>query len=240
MPSIINVNQKTLNIFYLLDTSGSMTGSKIDQLNHAMRQVLPLASKLAISSEINLSMRVIEFNTSHSWYIGDAANGVKEATWNDLTASGGTDTAGAIQLVTETLKDTSNLGINPLRPVVILITDGESNNSRETYAAIDNLKNVLKKGEKDKTTRIAIAVDGANMSELEYFATVGTIIDGGNKQLNQPFIFQVDDINRLGGILRAVTESSIVGAQNMDPEGKQELVVTPPEPDQDTSGPSWL
>lgn len=239
MPSIINVNQKTLNIFYLLDTSGSMTGSKIDQLNRAMREVLSLASKQAITSEVNLSMRVIEFNTSYSWYIGDAANGVKEATWNDLTASGGTNTAGAIQLVTKTLKDTSNLGINPLRPVVILITDGESNNSRETYAAIDDLKNVLKKGEKDKTTRIAIAVDEANMSELEYFATVGTIIDGENKQPNQPFILQVDDINRLGGILRAVTESSIVGATDADNDDEPNLDVTTSD-NQDTSGPSWL
>ena len=60
---IIDYDMRKLNIFWLLNTSGSMAGSKIEQLNKAMRTTLDFALKASHLNEINLSIRVIEFNS---------------------------------------------------------------------------------------------------------------------------------------------------------------------------------
>ena len=51
---------------------------------------------------------------------------MKHIDWKDLDANGGTDTAGAIELATSVMQK-QYLGMRNYRPVVILITDGESN-----------------------------------------------------------------------------------------------------------------
>ena len=59
-----------LNLIFLVDTSGSMDGEPIYQLNRAMAEVVDVAERAAFENEIDLFMRVIEFNSVARWLFG--------------------------------------------------------------------------------------------------------------------------------------------------------------------------
>ena len=121
------VTRECLNIIFLLDTSGSMSGERINQLNHAMYDALTELSAVAVQAEADAFVRIVEYNSSVDWIVGDAKTGVKAEdaanAWRNLTANGGTDTAGAIRKCLEALH-TKYLGERNRKPVVVLVTDG--------------------------------------------------------------------------------------------------------------------
>ena len=208
--------KECINLTYLLDTSGSMVGQKINQLNVAMSEAVQTVEEEAISREdIKILMRVIEFNSTAHWLIGDAENGVEHIDWQDLSARGGTNTAGAIRLTTD-IMHTRILGTRNYQPVVILITDGESNDYQETINAAQELKASLQSKSdpsKDKIIRVAIGVENANRAELEAFASKGNIEHAdGTVEENVPLVFEIDDINQIRSVLKSVTISSIVSS----------------------------
>jgi len=230
-----------LNLIYLLDTSGSMYGEPINQLNVAMAEAVQVAEEAAKEKEVQLLMRVVNFNTSAEWIFGDTEHGVEHIDWVPLKEEGGTDTAGAIDLA-RSVMHREYLGERNYRPVVILITDGLSNDPAETRNAIARLKSSLKSStdpSKDKITRIAIGVTGANQAELTDFASVGDIVNEGEpKKENVPFVFNVDDISLLKSLLKGVTSSSIassIGAGVGEDGGEDKPVIStdPPKKDDD-------
>ena len=205
-----------LNLTYLLDTSGSMYGEKINQLNLAMQEAVDVAEEAAMEMEVQLRMRVIEFNTNAMWICKtDEMNGLGHIDWQPLNASGGTATAQAIRLA-KGLMSRKFLGIRNYKPVVILITDGQSDNPAETVAAVNELKTSLKSTKDpnaDKIIRISIGVTGANQTELVNFASLGNIIEEeGEKRENVPLVFPVDNVSLLKSLLKAVTVSSIASS----------------------------
>ncbi len=233
-----------LNLIYLLDTSGSMSGEPINQLNAAMAEAVQVAEAAAKDKEVQLLMRVVEFNTVAKWLIGDKYNGVEHIDWAPLVANGGTDTAGAIDLV-RSVMHREILGERNYRPVVILITDGASNDPEKTVEAIAKLKSSLKSSKdpnKDKITRIAIGVTGANQTELTNFASVGDIErDDNTIDKNVPFVFNVDDVELLKGLLKGVTVSSILSSigEGVDGNGADAPVITP-VPEEEGDGGDWV
>ena len=91
-----------------------------------------------------------------------------------------------------------------------------SSDPQKTVEAVAKLKASLKSStnpNKDKITRIAIGVTGANQTELTNFASIGTIErEDGTLDENVPFVFNVDDIGLLKGLLKGVTVSSIASS----------------------------
>lgn len=221
-----------LNLIYLVDTSGSMYGEPINQLNVAMAEAVQVAEEAAMEKEVQLFMRVVEFNSVAKWLIGDTRQGVEHIDWMPLNANGGTDTAGAIDLARGVMHR-EFLGERNYRPVVILITDGESNDPQRTVEAVAQLKASLKSStdpNKDKITRIAIGVTGANQAELINFASVGNIErEDGTVDENVPFVFNVDDVGLLKGLLKGVTVSSIASSigGGVGGDGDDTPVITP-------------
>ena len=209
------LTKQQMNIIFLLDTSGSMLGERINQLNIAMAWVITAAIEAALEQEIELLMRVVGFNSTAQWICGDTKHGVDHIDWVPLTAGGGTDTAGAIDLA-RSVMHREFLGERNYRPVVILITDGASNDPEKTVEAIAKLKSSLKSStdpNKDKITRIAIGVKDANQTELHNFASIGNIVRAdGTIEENVPLVFNVDDVSLLKGLLKGVTVSSIMSS----------------------------
>ena len=193
-----------LSLIFLLDTSESMHGERIKQLNLAMSKALRLAEKISIDKEVIIPMRVVQFNTDAEWIYGNAEQGVRHIDWKDLTAGGTTNTAAAIDKAIEVMHR-SILGTRNYKPVVILITDGMSNDPGETLQAIERLKKRLKGSRNpnaDKIIRIALGVAEANQDELRAFASVGDIVDAdGTEEKDVPFVFNVNDDDLLRNIL---------------------------------------
>lgn len=211
------LTKEELNMIFLLDTSGSMTGERINQLNVAMSEALNALEAAAIKEEIQLTIRVIEFNNYADWIIGKAEEGIDisevASEWKDLTAkAAGTNTADAIHKACESMH-TKYLGTRNFHPIVILITDGDSNSPAETRAATKKLKTALKSDknpEKEKVQCIAVGVIDANHDELVDFASIGNIEHAdGSIEEDVPMVFHVDNVYELANLLKGIAVSSI-------------------------------
>lgn len=130
-----------MNIVFLVDTSASMVGIKIEQLNEFMTEAVEFAEEFAFKEGIRIPIRFIEFNAEAKWLYGDANKGVDHIAWSPLHANQNchTDTAQAINLA-RSIMSRKFLGCRPLPPIVVLVSDGLSNDLRETIEAIENLK----------------------------------------------------------------------------------------------------
>lgn len=216
------ITRSCMNLVFLLDTSGSMGfngGQRINQLNTAMPIALNAARDTAAEKEVELFIRVISFNSKVAWVMGSAEKGVPidDAcnTWRDLSAGGNTNTAAAIRLAC-TAMHTRYMGNRNYHPVVILLTDGDSDSRPDTQKAIEELRDALSGGnsaKKDKVWRFAIGVEDYNEAELLDFAMLGTKEDDfGNEETDQPMVFKVDNVADLAKVLRNVTVSSLHSA----------------------------
>lgn len=230
-----------LNIFKIVDTSGSMTGERINQLNCAVSEALAAFKDAARKAEIKLKIRMIEFNNFAEWIMGKAEEGVDieqaEALWTDLTAkAAGTNTAAAIRLACEAMH-TEYLGTRTYHPIVILITDGESNNFDETLQAIEELKLSLKSStdpSKEKIQRIAVGVVNANRQELEAFASKGNIEHAdGTVEEDVPLVFNVDNVSELTGLLKNIALSSVVSSVASGADQNSKLTIVEEEEEEE-------
>lgn len=217
MPSLLELNDPisttTVNLTYLLDVSGSMSGQRIRQLNSAMRDAVDIAEQVARNMEAELKMRVIKFSNDAEWYIGDVNNGVSHIDWKDLDTQVLTNTAAAIDLA-GTIMHQKILGVNSYQPVVILFTDGGSNDPQATIEAAERLKKSLHDSKGNpRVLCISVGVCEADMSELEAFASIGTIkhIDGTIEE-NVPLVFKTDNIDELTSILKSITLGSLLSS----------------------------
>ena len=209
------------NIIFLLDTSGSMYGERINQLNYAMSETLNVLVEESFKQETDVYVRVLEFNSNVRWVMGSKEKGVAiedaARTWQNLAANGGTDTATAIEECLKSLK-TDYIGIRNKKPIVILITDGDSNDRRAMESATDKLKVAMSGNSgKEKIIRIAIGVQDYNAGELNYFASKGTIITDESETANAPFVFGVDETSKIVEVIKNVAVSSLRSSKQGGP-----------------------
>ena len=198
--------REILNIYYLLDTSAGMSGARIQQLNTCMQELKPALEEASIDNNVEVVLRVIEFGNDGvaRWHIGSPSNGVliEDYVWVNLQANGWcTPTAKALELVTAALSS-EYLGNRALRPVVVLVTDGASTDDKIAFTAACN---ALKRKINGNTTRIAVGIADADRTELEEFASRGTIRDEDDK----PFVFETDNAETLGELIRWASVVSI-------------------------------
>jgi len=216
--------REKLNIFYLLDTSGSMGGPRIEQLNSCMTDLKQALEEAGIENNVEIIIRAIEFgnNDKASWYEGDKSNGVpiEKFTWRPLKANGQcTPTAEAIKMVADSLIP-EYLGKRALRPVIILITDGNCTDKDGEYSeACRSLASKIK----GNATRIAVGVENANRPELEEFASKGVI---GDKP-DQPLVFEAKSAEAMTAIIRWASVVSI--GSSVKASGSDEAIVLPAE-----------
>ena len=210
----MGVSRSRANVVFLLDTSNSMMSRsgnyrRIDQLNATMPMVLGALLCAAEDVEADLYVRIISFSDLPHWVMGCAEKGVSIAeaydNWRNISTEMGTNTAAAIRLAC-TAMCTKYLGTRSFHPVVILITDGESNNRADTQNAIEELRNALSGGnpaKKDKVWRFAIGVEGFNEAELQDFAMTGWMEDEfGNELPNKPMIFKTNNATDIAKIVK--------------------------------------
>lgn len=222
MPYIPDTNMSetdvtdVIHFFFLLDASGSMSGAAIETLNEAMANVLPAIQRVGNNKEVTPIVHVLAFNSGMQWLCGTSATfGIeaKDIGWNDISASGGTDTAGAITDLLEGLSQ-RHLGYHTYRPVIILITDGYSNDATATAAAVDKLV------ARQKSIRVAVGVNGYNAAELDTFASSAslTIVDDLGNEVTareQKLIFPVDRADQLAYVIRDIAVSSLISSKLM-------------------------
>lgn len=175
--------KKSLPVFFLIDVSGSMGGSRIAAVNEAMDKIVPKLKEFAADeASIEFTVRVITYGAgSANWKVGDKMRGipVEQFDWlpiSDSEIDGGTPADKALALLSTVMGNDYReyLGGYIGTPLIIIISDGYSNGSTPFTTAVDNFR-ATKVGDRCVQVAIGIETNGDERAtqELTYFGKNG-------------------------------------------------------------------
>ena len=118
------IARKTLVIFYLVDTSGSMSGTKIGTVNTVMEETIPEIRDIG-GSDSEIKVAVLTFGSEAEW-VYDEPVSVEELSWKRITAEGWTNLGDALEELNSKLSRSGYMKDAHLSfaPVIFLISDG--------------------------------------------------------------------------------------------------------------------
>ena len=120
--------RKVMTLFYLVDTSGSMGGSRIGTVNAAMEECIPLLKEVAAANDdAEIKVAILQFSSGCSWVTPVSGPvGLDDIIWNDLQAGGMTEFGGALLELDKKLSRNEYLNsqTGAYAPVILLLRDG--------------------------------------------------------------------------------------------------------------------
>ena len=168
------VSKRDLKIYWLVDTSHSMSGEKIATVNRAIKACIqPLRDAAEDNPEAKMLVRAMKFGIGAQWHTTETP--IEDFVWYDLDTNGYTDTGAALKLMASELT-MEQMGGRALPPVIILLSDGEATDDYE-----GGLSKLVEQRWGSKAVRIAIAIgQDANIGQLTKFCS--------NPQENPPLV----------------------------------------------------
>lgn len=211
--------RKTLTVFFLIDTSGSMAGGKISSLNVAIRDTLPMLEQISSeNTDTEIKIAALQFASGCDWMYPRPLP-VEDFEWNDLEATGLTSLGAAYQELQKKLSQTSGFmqeANASCAPVMILFSDGVPTD--DAKHGLDHLKenNWYK-----AAIKIAVAIgDDTNKDVLKEFAN-----NNGEAVLT---VHNINDLKKMIYLV-SVTASQVASkgvSIGLDaPESRQEEVM---------------
>lgn len=190
----IQIARKTMVLFFLVDTSGSMYGEKIGSLNDAIRETVPDLKDLSQSNpDAAIKIAVMQFDTNVRWLYPQPIDS-EQFRWNDLQAGGLTELGAALLELNGKLSKTQFMqeAVGSYAPVLILLSDGGPTDD------FDSALEVIKKNAWFKhAIKIAIAIgNDADKNVLTQFT--------GNSES----VIEVHNKSALKAIIRFVSVTS--------------------------------
>lgn len=159
------IANRPLHFIFLADCSSSMSGDKIQALNHAIREAIPHMREVAHGNpNAEVLVRAIKFSSGAQWHVSQPT-AVDEFKWTDLSANGMTSMGQALNLVTDDVLKTPPMPERALPPVLVLISDGEPTDNFD-----EGLEALMAEPWGKKAVRLAIAIgEDANSNVLQRF-----------------------------------------------------------------------
>ena len=123
------IAKQQLNIVILVDTSKSMQGERIAQVNKALREIREnLIDMQYENSNVNFAITVIPFSNDADFLNGEKCTEIEQFKFKDLKGGGWSNLHLAYGKLEEIMKKKSKGGIMPdyggIAPIVLLMTDG--------------------------------------------------------------------------------------------------------------------
>ncbi len=161
---------RPLPIFILADTSGSMRGEKIQELNLALREMLSALNNMDdIRGKFQLS--VISFGGEEA-KVTQELKDINEVSLSELEANGKTPMGQAFELVKGLIEDREIVSSRAYAPTIVLISDGlptdcsEEMYKNKNYLEWEPLK-ALHEGERSsKSQRLALGIGNDADTEM--------------------------------------------------------------------------
>lgn len=202
-----------IHMFFLLDNSGSMAGKNLQALNEAMENLIRSLAAESRKQGVLILMHILSFSGAVRWLCGttcDRGVSVHDIRWTDLTDEYNTDTAAAIEAIRPGL-NRDKLGYRTYKPIVVLISDGHSDDRQKTRKAIEELVDT------QLMFRIAIGVDGYNAEELQDFVSTGIVktVDTWQNEISrseQGLIFPVQNATQLAPVITNVSICTLLSS----------------------------
>lgn len=194
--------RRTLNLFLMIDVSGSMAGEKIAAVNDAVRNVIPIINNIGESNpDAEIKLSAMTFSDTVVWQTPQPV-AASQLSWSDQTASGMTCLGKACNELNRQLSYKTGFlksASGSYAPVVILLSDGGPTDDFN-----EGMKTLEGNAWFRHSTRISIAIgNDADTNVLGMFT--------GNPEL----VFRVHNIDALKTVIKvAVVTSSMVCSQS--------------------------
>lgn len=193
----VSVPRRTMTLFFLIDTSGSMSGNKIGAVNDAIVNVLPMLEDISSSNpDAEIKVAALEFSNGTKWIYNEPKS-VEDFKWIDVQSGGLTSLGEACLELNSKLSRSGYMksASGSYAPAIILLSDGGPTDNFDA-----GLQTVQENNWFKNAIRIAIAIgDDADLNVLSRFT--------GNSEA----VIKVQNIDALKQIIRivAVTSSQI-------------------------------
>ena len=131
--------KKSMTIFFMIDVSGSMKGTKIGSLNSTMEELLPSLIGVGEAST-DVKIAIMKFSTDVEWVTPEPVKIEEYQYWNRLEADGLTFMGDAFMELSKKLSRSTFLSSPSLSfaPVIFLLSDGSPND--DWKKGLDTLK----------------------------------------------------------------------------------------------------
>lgn len=193
-----SIPRRQMTLFFMIDKSGSMAGSKIGEVNDAIANVLPMLGEISDENpDAEIKVAALEFATETRWLYDDPKL-ANEFIWQDVTAEGMTSLGEACQELGKKLSRNGGFMSSPsgcYAPAIILLSDGGPTDNYEA-----GIKALQGNSWFKSAIKIAIAIgDDADLDVLKQFT-------GSNEA-----IVRVHNLEALKKMIRviAITSSQI-------------------------------
>ena len=176
----VEIPRRVMTLFFLVDTSGSMFGSKIGAVNTAIEEVIPEIKKISDeNADAEIKIAALEFSSGARWLTPNGPIEADQFRWNDLTAEGVTDLGEACKTLNEKLSTKAFMkeATGSFAPAIFLLSDGEPTDDWKKYLAELKQNNWFK-----ASVKVAIAIgDDANQDVLkEFTGTIEAVLTSHN------------------------------------------------------------
>lgn len=163
-----SIPRRKMTLFFVIDTSASMDGSKIGSVNDAIENVLPMIGEISDENpDAEINVAALEFSTSTRW-LYDEPKEAKEFIWQKVEADGLTSLGEACKELNKKLSRNSGFMSSPsgcFAPAIILLSDGGPTDDFE-----GGLKSLQSNSWYKSAIKIAIAIgDDADKDVLKQF-----------------------------------------------------------------------
>lgn len=208
--------KRQMVLFFVVDTSGSMQGTKIGAVNEAIEEVLPVLPEVG-GSDVDLKVACLTFSSGCQW-IYPTPLAAESFKWNRLQADGVTDLGEACRELSEKMSRHEFLSAPSasVAPVIFLMSDGEPTDDFESGL------NKLKQNRWFKyAIKVAVAIgDDANKETLAKFTgNVEAVITVHTPEALKKWIRKVTiTTTKIGS-------NSTTNTSTGEPESKQDAVV---------------
>ena len=122
------IRRQELNLIFVIDNSGSMSGEKMGAVNNSIRDVLAIMPEIQEdTSDADIKISALVFSDDAKWVFNEPKS-IEEFKWKDIKTDGGTDYSKAYDKLSKFLCKKENGGQMPdiggVAPIIILMSDG--------------------------------------------------------------------------------------------------------------------
>jgi uncharacterized protein YegL len=219
----IEIPRRTMVLFFVIDTSGSMDGSKIGAVNTSIEEVIPAIKEVSNdNADAQIKIAALEFSSGARWLTAGGPVECDQFRWNYLDAAGVTDFGAACKALNDKLSTKAFMqeATGSFAPAIFLLSDGEPTD--EWWSALQTLRqnNWFK-----AAVKVAIAIgDDANKDMLkEFTGSMEAVLEVHNAAMLKKMIKFVSI--RASQVASKSSNTGDSGAYAGDEQKQQELNV---------------
>lgn len=209
--NFVSREPRALPVFILADTSGSMGGAKINELNLALRQML---SEFQNVDEIRGKFQLSVITFGPAVQVIQPLADVETVQLQELTAGGRTPMGAAFETVSAMIEDKTIVSSRSYTPTIVLVSDGAPTDCPPEcrmageYGTWDAL-NILKNGERSKKSqRLALGIgEDADIKMLREFI-----------ENDETPVIKAHNVSGISKFFKWVTMSTIARMSSVNPD----------------------